>query len=984
MPGNQMRTWKVLLLLLPALGALPLASRAQPEAQQPAPPNVVQDFPVKHYQLQLQPDRDQIVDYNRGVDGFQMALKAQTPEEREKNFECGELHLLGALDGPSSFPEATLALAHLYFTRNHQDGRLQPDAYRAAHMFAFLGGKFPLLKSEIATQGAIKSEALTYLGILDLRGRRWAAAKQDFAEAMQTSEDEARKGATDLTGETISLTTRGQRQKMVADWRERVRRLECVNRVGSVIATFYMAQNPADPAPSAPNYRAVLDEINRLLPQDQVQHCEATFNGDLAAIWRFPERTPPPGSRALPFKPFTLATPDWTLTLGSPRPEGVEQVSVADFVRALRIWAGAELAPASPEAPQPAAGLGPREQYNLGARLLRDLLDQEAKGNYQGALGTADRLAELPNVIFEEMKAGPNVSMPIVARQHRIWIRLDHIVDLAEADRLIEGPGVTEDPDVFLERFTLAERYIAANNRAGAERQLRAVLNGTATAADPPSKAYQQKTLDALKPLAAWNLAVLALNLPPGNDNPAIWQELLRTLPPGPYRDTLRFFANLRLAEAYIRTGMPDQTEAALKAAEDIAAMMTGGQPNVPGAPDWLDVYRRHLAQLVLDRNELERYRNGFLTKTSYVGEVRAYEASQIWQSMMPKTDRDYDPILAKLQEALSFANGNAFFRGEVEADIAAIKDFQSKYPAWKKAMDDRAAILPVVKSWNEAAEASHDANAIHLSKATKDQAVAAWKAASEKWSGVLQQVQALPQGLTLPMYGSRVGLGTDAEEAALHVARAQMKVADAYIAGGDREGARTALESARMSLNLPLAAADKQLITVRINHNMAALAPPRRGQPRVSWIYYVEYLTWRHDPPEIPPLYPPRVEYSKPSAELPIITFSVYGYVWAAWVPSSYIIEPKFVPVVRSIMPPKLKVPYWWEIPPLCSPRRITIGRISSINDAHFPLHVDSGTAENRRRKDGSPRGAQDSTRRTPTIVPDRTPHPRKPLPYP
>src|SRR5207245_7114847 len=140
------------------------------------------------------------------------------------------------------------------------------------------------------------------------------------------------------------------------------------------------------------------------------------------------------------------------------------------------------------------------------------------------------------------------------------------------------------------------------------------------------------------------------------------------------------------------------QAEDAIKAAEAIAAMQSGNQPAVPGAADWLAVYRRHLAQLILDRNELDRYRTGFLTQTSYVAEVRAYEASQIWQMTMPKTDQAYDPILAKLQDALTWADGNAFVRGEIEADIAAVKDFQAKYPAWKKAMDDREAILPVVK----------------------------------------------------------------------------------------------------------------------------------------------------------------------------------------------------------------------------------------------------------------------------------------------
>src|SRR5262249_28302389 len=153
---------------------------------------------------------DQIANYDAAIECWEILRSGKHPEKRDYYYDCVERHLLMALDGPSSFPEATLALAHLYYTRNQQEGRLQPDAYRAPYVFAYLAGRIPLFKYEYPITGAIKSEALTYLGILDLRGRRWSLAKRDFEEAMQIAEVEARKDAAgDPSGESVSVTTRG-------------------------------------------------------------------------------------------------------------------------------------------------------------------------------------------------------------------------------------------------------------------------------------------------------------------------------------------------------------------------------------------------------------------------------------------------------------------------------------------------------------------------------------------------------------------------------------------------------------------------------------------------------------------------------------------------------------------------------------------------------------------------------------------------------
>ena len=82
-------------------------------------------------------------------------------------------------------------------------------------------------------------------------------------------------------------------------------------------------------------------------------------------------------------------------------------------------------------------------------------------------------LDQLPDVRYSLFPEGPDVRMPVVAREHRIWIRMDYLVDLAEARRLIYGPNAAEDPDLFNEHFTLAERDLTAGNMAGAEEELR-------------------------------------------------------------------------------------------------------------------------------------------------------------------------------------------------------------------------------------------------------------------------------------------------------------------------------------------------------------------------------------------------------------------------------------------------------------------------------------------------------------------------------
>src|SRR4051812_5021985 len=115
---KQLGTWKALILILAGLSCLlPLAGSAArgSEAGSLAP----------------RPDRWQFEDYTRGIEGWSESLRETAPDRRMAAFECAESHFLSALAGPGNFPEAKLALALLYYTRNTHEGRLDPDAYRA-------------------------------------------------------------------------------------------------------------------------------------------------------------------------------------------------------------------------------------------------------------------------------------------------------------------------------------------------------------------------------------------------------------------------------------------------------------------------------------------------------------------------------------------------------------------------------------------------------------------------------------------------------------------------------------------------------------------------------------------------------------------------------------------------------------------------------------------------------------------------------------
>ena len=69
---------------------------------------------------------------------------------------------------------------------------------------------------------------------------------------------------------------------------ERLGRLDCVARVGSVLASYYLIQDPRATCPGAEDYMSLLEEIDRLLGGKDAGNCEEAFNDTDAAIARWP------------------------------------------------------------------------------------------------------------------------------------------------------------------------------------------------------------------------------------------------------------------------------------------------------------------------------------------------------------------------------------------------------------------------------------------------------------------------------------------------------------------------------------------------------------------------------------------------------------------------------------------------------------------------------------------------------------------------
>src|SRR5262249_33468212 len=150
MVANRHRAWWANLLPLAALALLLPMQRASAAGMRMS-----------------MPSRNQIRHYKQGLEAWEVALNENDPEDRLAMLRKAERHLEEASDG-AAFPEARLSLGLVRYTEN--------NIIEAEPVFA-----------EVAesTHGAMRAEALTYLGLISLRSHRWAAAKKAFEESME-------------------------------------------------------------------------------------------------------------------------------------------------------------------------------------------------------------------------------------------------------------------------------------------------------------------------------------------------------------------------------------------------------------------------------------------------------------------------------------------------------------------------------------------------------------------------------------------------------------------------------------------------------------------------------------------------------------------------------------------------------------------------------------------------------------------------------
>ncbi|MBM3457528.1 MAG: hypothetical protein FJX77_03190, partial [Armatimonadetes bacterium] len=604
------------------------------------------------------PSREQIVHYHLARNAWASAARAGSPAARQALASCAESHLTHSLEG-ADFPEAHLALGLLYFNRSGNGERFDPDAYRAERHLRHAADQ---------GAGAIRAEAQTYLGVLALHCKHWGMARQMFDSA----------AGADLRATHISVHS----ARLSEEYQTRAQRLAAVQKVGSALATYWMAVDPASPAPSPAAYQGALRALDSMGAPE--------LNGTGAALWRFPEQEHA-RPRNLPVPVFPAARANWTLGAAATPPTGVEAVAADRFAAAGRIWAAGRL---GMEPPRTAvAGLGTQDRRNLMMGLVRTLYTLESQRNYAGANAILTRLAEISEA-------------NTLVRQHRIWIALEGAPNLAQAAQLINGPGAQEDPLYAQQLVTLANKQAAAGQTDAA----RAAWGRVA--------AMTGQGPAAARNVARWNLAALALNQRTNDDDPEKWQRALQLSGPAPQGNTapararryLQLYLQLRRAEALVARRQPAQVETALQAAAAIEQTL-GGQPTEVRA------FSEYLAARVVRENQQAQYQNGLLRRTQFGALSLAARASSAGSP---------DAAIRILEQAAALA-GASPLGNQLRADIQYLRT-RSAAPAG----GPRAAF---VNRWNQAVAATRAARVAPASDPAGFRS--AWAGAASAWSGV-------------------------------------------------------------------------------------------------------------------------------------------------------------------------------------------------------------------------------------------------------
>ena len=666
------------------------------------------------------PGAYQVYDYNNGLDAWDEAYR-KDPQDRPAQLDRAERKLEAAAAGRARFPEALLALGQIRFARHNLTGALKA-----------------LNEAAGLQPGYVRAEALTYAGVIHIYFHRWPEAQAAFGSAMDEKSAEY-------------TAWMGPKARAVLAERYAARReiLDCVARLGYALALYNATGAAGGKTQQGTNLKALLEQIDRILPAETLTHCNAAVSGVDAGLWRF---MPPAG--------------EWRYELNDARPPDVSPASPGDLLRSLRIWAAAELGTALPAPLPPLAELSDVDRANVVAAQVRRAWSLQQSGDTAGALKA-----------WEEAGVHPAYALP--ARQNRIYLllrpapgaRTVSAPNLETARQLIQGPGALTDPQAYLQQLAYASALWQAAPASGPMRQgavnavaaqYRLVLSGIPSAGPRRASAEERARAEIV-------LGHLATETNNPNDV-AHWSRALTECPPAAGRQQLRFYLATREALAAVNNKMAQQAEAAAARAVAIAEGKEPGSAT-PLPAGVLAEFNRALAARIFELNDADSYRSGaILTRTSYTGEHRAHLAAGVYDraAKMPDQRELLQQVLGLLRQAEQESKLNPALQAKLAGEIKAVAEYDMALAQFPPAL---------VAAWTAAAD-----------RTRKAMTPADWDGSVQAWQEVVRRAIGRP--------------ADERREAALLVVGSLLRKADAQAMEGDKEGARTSLRAARAQLS--------------------------------------------------------------------------------------------------------------------------------------------------------------------------------------
>jgi hypothetical protein len=761
--------------------------------------------------VQPRPDREQFLNYEQGRRAWEEATRANDPKKKAARYQCALDHLTIATEGPSHFPEATLALGLLHY---HRD-----DVYHAEEAFTQLVGRPGSLGM---VRGALRAEGLVYAGILALRRNHWTNAKSYFTAALTE----------DLAATVTSVSGKKKSAEQIAALKERAAKLRGVAQVGSALATYYQAVHPANPAPGTPQYEAAAAAAREL--QDLQPVLDAN-----AAIWRFPEQLHA-RPKDLPFPVMPSARVDWTRTLDQTVPAGVSPATPADLANSIRNYTAGSLEMLRSRGARPAQlpgldlaapGATPvtQDRRNAAMALTRRLMwlqmnTDGVRPDYAGASATLRQLAPYSDI--------PGVSLMV--RQHSVWIALEGTPDVNQARALTFGAGAADDPLIYNEIYSLAQMLLKAGNGAAAVTEWRKIVAGVPESGNAAVKAEQTRHRGILRPYAEANIAAWSLNSTGNAGDPAFWRNALAAYPIQPGREELRFFLALRWGAAAVQAQAPAAELAeAMKTAQDLAAGRSGGAAQ-QGRDHDLNLWYRYLAHLAHQNGSAATYATQLAGLSDYYAEHAAYRASQDYAGWVSggANPANWPASIRTLMEQARAGTRSPVMRTAYERTIQDIDEFLAGrgLPGQAQQAADR-----VNEAWANAVRLTGDANTASRGRQWA-QAVGLWEQASTAWTAARTAALGVDARLLSLSPEAQAVLKAAQDDAGGLAAQAAFKKAEA-LHYSDRSRASTALDEAeRLAGSDPASQRVKALIAVA--RRAGDGKPAGLGADPGHWVY--------------------------------------------------------------------------------------------------------------------------------------------------